>query len=64
MGRFGGGRIFVLIDRDAYWQCGYVIAKGTIDEIRRHGIEAFRESVAASCRSRGIGSVSFAAGMT
>jgi 2-polyprenyl-6-methoxyphenol hydroxylase-like FAD-dependent oxidoreductase len=46
MGRFGGGRIFVLIERDAYWQCGYVIAKGTIDLIRRQGIEVFRESVA------------------
>lgn len=46
MGRFGDGRIFILINRDTYWQCGYVIAKGTIDEIRRQGIEAFRESVA------------------
>jgi len=46
MGRFGDGRIFVLIERDTYWQCGYVIAKGTMDEIRRQGIEAFRESVA------------------
>jgi 2-polyprenyl-6-methoxyphenol hydroxylase-like FAD-dependent oxidoreductase len=46
MGRFGGGRIFVLIERGTYWQCGYVIPKGTIDEIRRQGIEAFRESVA------------------
>jgi 2-polyprenyl-6-methoxyphenol hydroxylase-like FAD-dependent oxidoreductase len=46
MGRFLDGRIFVLIDRGTYWQCGYVIAKGTIDEIRRLGLEAFRESVA------------------
>jgi 2-polyprenyl-6-methoxyphenol hydroxylase-like FAD-dependent oxidoreductase len=46
MGRFGDGRIFILINRDTYWQCGYVIAKGTIDLIRRQGIEAFRESVA------------------
>jgi 2-polyprenyl-6-methoxyphenol hydroxylase-like FAD-dependent oxidoreductase len=46
MGRFGDGRIFVMIDRGTYWQCGYVIAKGTIDEIRRQGLEAFRESVA------------------
>ena len=46
MGRFGDGRIFVLIDRGTYWQCGYVIAKATIDEIRRHGIGAFRGSVA------------------
>src|SRR6266436_4236095 len=46
MGTFGSGRIFVMINRDSYWQCGYVIAKGTIDEIRGRGIEAFRESVA------------------
>jgi len=46
MGIFGSGRIFVLINRGSYWQCGYVIAKGTIDEIRRLGLEAFRESVA------------------
>jgi 2-polyprenyl-6-methoxyphenol hydroxylase-like FAD-dependent oxidoreductase len=46
MGIFGSGRIFVLINRESYWQCGDVIAKGTIDEIRRQGIEAFRESVA------------------
>ena len=46
MGIFGSGRIFVLLNRDSYWQCGYVIAKGTIDAIRRQGIEAFRESVA------------------
>ena len=46
MGRFHAGRIFVLINRDTYWQCGYVIAKGTIDLIRRLGLDAFRESVA------------------
>src|SRR6266545_226654 len=46
MGIFGSGRILVLINRGSYWQCGYVIAKGTIDEIRRLGLEAFRESVA------------------
>jgi len=46
LARFGGGRIFVLIDRGTYWQCGYVIAKGTIDLIRRLGLDAFRESVA------------------
>ncbi len=45
MGTFGSGQIFVMINRDSYWQCGYVIAKGTIDEIRRRGIEAFRESI-------------------
>ncbi len=46
MGRFDAGRIFVLINRDTYWQCGYVIAKGTVDALRARGIEAFRETVA------------------
>ncbi len=35
MGTFGSGRIFVMLNRDSYWQCGYVIAKGSIEEIRR-----------------------------
>jgi 2-polyprenyl-6-methoxyphenol hydroxylase-like FAD-dependent oxidoreductase len=47
MGRFDVGRIFVLINRGSHWQCGYVIPKGSADEVRRHGLEAFRASVAA-----------------
>ncbi len=46
MGIFDSGRIFVMINRDSYWQCGYVIAKGTVDELRGRGIEAFRAKVA------------------
>jgi len=46
MGIFESGRIFVMINRDSYWQCGYVIAKGTADELRGRGIEAFRARVA------------------
>ncbi len=48
MGRFEGGRILVLIDRGDYWQCAYVIPKGTIETIRARGLEAFRADVAAS----------------
>src|ERR687893_2771143 len=39
-GRFGRGRIAVMLDRDDYWQAGYVIPKGTYPELRREGIEA------------------------
>src|SRR5262249_9224536 len=46
MGRFDRGRILVSINRGDYWQCGYVIAKGRNEEIRREGLEAFRERVA------------------
>ena len=46
MGRFDAGRILVAIDRGDYWQFGYVIPKGTIEEIRQQGLPAFRASVA------------------
>jgi 2-polyprenyl-6-methoxyphenol hydroxylase-like FAD-dependent oxidoreductase len=46
MGRFDAGRIFIMINRGAHWQCGYVIAKDSLDEIHRAGLEAFRREVA------------------
>jgi 2-polyprenyl-6-methoxyphenol hydroxylase-like FAD-dependent oxidoreductase len=36
----------VTIDRTDYWQCAFVIAKGSVDQIHRAGIEAFRNDVA------------------
>jgi 2-polyprenyl-6-methoxyphenol hydroxylase-like FAD-dependent oxidoreductase len=47
MGRFDRGCIFIAIDRRDYWQCGYVIAKGTLTAIRRRGLAAFQQGVAA-----------------
>ncbi|HEX8309180.1 MAG TPA: FAD-dependent oxidoreductase [Allosphingosinicella sp.] len=44
------GRIMALIDRGDYWQCAYVFAKGTADEVRALGIERFRADVAATAR--------------
>src|SRR5205823_12227027 len=35
LGRFDRGKVFVMLDRGDYWQCGYVIPKGGIDEVRR-----------------------------
>ena len=46
MGRFDSGRIFVFIDRGDYWQCAYVIPKGTAEDVRQAGIEAFRAGLA------------------
>ena len=46
MGRFDAGRIFVSINRGDYWQCGFVIPKGRIEEVRRQGLESFRAKVA------------------
>jgi 2-polyprenyl-6-methoxyphenol hydroxylase-like FAD-dependent oxidoreductase len=47
LGRFDRGKVFVLLDRGDYWQCGYVIPKGHFDAIRRQGLEAFRDGIAA-----------------
>jgi len=47
MGRFDVGRIFVLLNRGQHWQCGYVIPKGSAEDVRRRGLDAFRASVAA-----------------
>jgi 2-polyprenyl-6-methoxyphenol hydroxylase-like FAD-dependent oxidoreductase len=46
LGRFEAGRIVIMINREEYWQCGFVIAKGAADEIRQRGIEEFREDLA------------------
>jgi 2-polyprenyl-6-methoxyphenol hydroxylase-like FAD-dependent oxidoreductase len=45
VGRFGAGSIFVTIDRGDYWQCGYVIPKGSIEEVHRRGLDAFRGDI-------------------
>jgi 2-polyprenyl-6-methoxyphenol hydroxylase-like FAD-dependent oxidoreductase len=45
MGRFDTGRIFIMINRGEYWQCGYVIPKGQFDEIRKQGLDSFRETI-------------------
>ena len=46
MGRFDTGRIFIMFNRGDYWQCGFVIAKGSLAEVRAQGLPLFRESVA------------------
>ncbi len=41
------GRIMALIDRGAYWQCAYVIPKGSLIELQGAGLAAFRQNVSA-----------------
>jgi 2-polyprenyl-6-methoxyphenol hydroxylase-like FAD-dependent oxidoreductase len=45
LGRIAAGQIFIMLNRGEYWQCGYVIAKGKIDEIRAAGLPPFREGL-------------------
>ena len=42
VGSFGRGHIVIMIDRGDYWQCGYVIPKGSFDRVREQGLPAFR----------------------
>jgi len=43
LGYFEAGQIFIMIDRGDYWQCGYVIPKGSLEELRAKGLEVFRD---------------------
>jgi 2-polyprenyl-6-methoxyphenol hydroxylase-like FAD-dependent oxidoreductase len=44
-GRIEGGRMMVMLNRTDYWQCAFVIPKGRADEIKRDGLDKFRQSV-------------------
>src|SRR5262249_45386223 len=43
--RFGGGKILVTLDRGDYWQCGFVVAKGASEEMRKQDIEYLRAAI-------------------
>lgn len=46
MGNFGQGAILAMINRGDYWQCGYVIAKDSLEQARTRGIDSFRKQIA------------------
>jgi 2-polyprenyl-6-methoxyphenol hydroxylase-like FAD-dependent oxidoreductase len=46
LGRIDAGRFFIMLDRNDYWQCAFVIPKGGIDEVHARGLEAFRAEIA------------------
>lgn len=43
--KVGTGHILVLINRFEYWQAGYVVPKGTADQVRARGLAEFRRSL-------------------
>jgi 2-polyprenyl-6-methoxyphenol hydroxylase-like FAD-dependent oxidoreductase len=40
------GRMMVMLNRDHYWQCAFVIRKGSADIVERAGLDRFRDTVA------------------
>jgi 2-polyprenyl-6-methoxyphenol hydroxylase-like FAD-dependent oxidoreductase len=45
LGFFQGGKLLVLLDRDDYFQVGFIIPKGTFDDIRARGFPAFHADI-------------------
>ena len=45
MGRFDTGSLMVMIDRGDYWQCAFVIPKGSAGPVKAAGIEKFRATI-------------------
>jgi 2-polyprenyl-6-methoxyphenol hydroxylase-like FAD-dependent oxidoreductase len=44
-GHVEGGRMMVMLNRNDYWQCAFVIRKGSADSVKRAGLEQFRNIV-------------------
>ena len=45
-GYIKNGKIFVMLMRDTYWQCAYVIPKGSFESVKGRGLDAFRAGIA------------------
>jgi 2-polyprenyl-6-methoxyphenol hydroxylase-like FAD-dependent oxidoreductase len=45
LGRVDAGRFFIMLDRNDYWQCAFVIPKGAIEEVHARGLDAFRADI-------------------
>ncbi|HLL26574.1 MAG TPA: FAD-dependent oxidoreductase [Xanthobacteraceae bacterium] len=46
MARLGAGHFMVMLNRDDYWQCAFVIPKGDAEKVRQRGLFAFRKDIA------------------
>jgi 2-polyprenyl-6-methoxyphenol hydroxylase-like FAD-dependent oxidoreductase len=44
-GGIGGGRIFIVLERNDYWQAGLVFPKGQYQVLRAQGVDAIRKSL-------------------
>jgi 2-polyprenyl-6-methoxyphenol hydroxylase-like FAD-dependent oxidoreductase len=45
LGYFQQGKLLVLLDRGDYWQCGFVIPKGSFDDIKARGLQQFQNDI-------------------
>ncbi|HKE36195.1 MAG TPA: FAD-dependent oxidoreductase [Candidatus Baltobacteraceae bacterium] len=47
LGTLVSGRLLVMLDRGEYWQCAYIIPKGSFETLKAAGIAAFQGDVAS-----------------
>src|SRR5579862_9214549 len=47
LGRIDAGKILVMLDRDEYWQCAFLIPKGGFNALREKGLANFRDNIAS-----------------
>lgn len=47
LGTLVNGRLLVMLDRGDYWQCAYIIPKGSFEKLKAAGLAAFHDDVAA-----------------
>ncbi len=47
LGRIDAGQILAVFNRGEYWQCAYVIAKGSADRLKAQGIGSLRDHISA-----------------
>jgi 2-polyprenyl-6-methoxyphenol hydroxylase-like FAD-dependent oxidoreductase len=45
LGRISAGKMMVMLNRGGYWQCGYLIRKGEVENIKARGLEQFHRDV-------------------
>jgi 2-polyprenyl-6-methoxyphenol hydroxylase-like FAD-dependent oxidoreductase len=47
LGWLNHGKLLIMIDRTDYFQCGLTIRKGTYEQIKQRGVDAFRADIAS-----------------
>lgn len=45
LGRIVNGKIMVMLNRAEYYQCGFLIRKGGIEQVKQRGLESFRQEI-------------------
>jgi 2-polyprenyl-6-methoxyphenol hydroxylase-like FAD-dependent oxidoreductase len=48
-GNYHYGEILIMLNREDYWQCGYIINKGGFEKVKEQGLDPFRQRLVEIC---------------